>query len=62
MEMAQLLHLNVYTLTLILDQEKWKFHEIQVFQQLHETRKTFKVQIILLMYFCFNIFMTFMMN
>ena len=37
-------------------QEMWKFHENQVFQQLHEARKTFQEQIILLMYLCFNDF------
>ena len=32
----------------------WKFLENQVFQLLHETRKTFQVQSIELMYFSFN--------
>ena len=35
-------------------QEMWKFHKNQVFQLLHETRKTFQVQSIELMYFSFN--------
>ena len=35
-------------------QETWKFHEYQVLQLLHETRKTFQGQSIELMYFSFN--------
>ena len=35
-------------------QETWKFQKNQVFQLLHETRKTFQVQNIELMYFSFN--------
>ena len=41
----------------ILKQETWKFHENHVFQLLHETRKTFQVQSIELMYFSFNDFL-----
>ena len=35
-------------------QETWKFHENQVFQLLHETRKTIQVQSIELIYFSFQ--------
>ena len=35
-------------------QETWKFFENQVFQLLHETRKTFQVHSTELMYFSLN--------